>query len=596
MGKAKKSLLADLTDYCRKCLDDKKVSEYEDYISCQAHKNACWRFLSDLKRANDEEWPYYFDEAEAQKIVDWFRQLRHSKGELAGKPIELTLWEKFDMCQIYGWRRKANKRRRFKKSYIEVGRKNAKSQLEAGVALYEIGPVAKKNGEVSEAYTAGTKRDQSKIVFKEAALMLRGSPLARKYNCKQDEIICLATGGFIRPLNKDDGKNGDGTNPALLVLDEYHEHRTTEFYDLGLGAASKEPLLMIITTAGMDLTYPCYTIEYNYCKKVLDPDIDITDDEYFIDILELDPDDFKDITNLDNRRIWHKANPVRMTYKEGCEKIEGDYKIAKEQPEHMTSFLTKMMDIWVQQKQDQYMNMAKWKAAEGKCPIDLKKRPAYWGFDMSARIDLTSVTLIVPYQKKVLDEQGKPIVGYWVHTHSFIPSEEKLKMHLVVDKVPYDAWARQGYLTITNTQIVDQSQVLQYVLDYTEKYGLDIQCFAFDPANAGKMMMDIDQLYGGAIDVEEVFQSHRSLNESTCTFREQVYAGNVIHEKNPLFDYAMSNAVVRQQNGCIKIDKDATAKRIDPVDSTLASFKLALYHEFTPYSDAEYIDKFLDNL
>lgn len=217
-----------------------------------------------------------------------FALLRHSKGVLAGQPIILTDWQKFRICQLYGWRRKKNGYRRFKKSFTEVARKNAKSQEEAGIALYEISVTATKNNEVCEEYTAGVKRDQSKIVFNEAELMLRGSLLRQKFDIKRDEIKHAKTGSFIKALSKEDGKSGDGTNPAGLIIDEYHQHPTTEFYDLGLGSNTKEPLLMIITTAGVDLTYPCYVTEYTYCSKVLDPNVDVENEEYLIDICEMD--------------------------------------------------------------------------------------------------------------------------------------------------------------------------------------------------------------------------------------------------------------------------------------------------------------------
>lgn len=94
--------------------------------------------------------------------------------------------------------------------------------------------------------------------------------------------------------------------------------------------------------------------------------------------------------------------------------------------------------------------------------------------------------------------------------------------------------------------------------------------------------------------VEEVFQSHKALNECTNGFREQVYCGNVMYLKNPVLNYAMSNAVTRQNNGLIKVDKDATTKRIDPVDSTLCGFKLAMYHDFTEPRIEDAIDAFLE--
>ena len=568
-----------LIRYARDCISGK-------IISGKKHIWACMRFLQDVERSENADCFFYWNEEEAQKIIKWFRCLRHSKGVLAGKPIELTAWQQFHLCQLYGWRRKENGYKRFKKSFVEVARKNAKSQEEAGVALYEISVQATKNGEVYEYYTAGVKRDQSKVVFDEAKLMLNNSPLKKKFKITNIAITQIKTGSFIKTLSKQDGKEGDGSNPAGLIIDEYHQHKTTEFLDLALGSNTKEPLLMIITTAGMDLTYPCYTQEYDYCGKVLNPDIDITNDEYLIDIMELDAED-----DINNEKNWYKANPIRMTYKEGREKIRGDYEIAKIVPEKMIAFLTKMMNIWVQQKKNGYMNMAKWKACERKeFPINIIGMSVYVGFDMSSKIDLTSVAFVIPFRNGRLDASGREMTEYIVITHSFIPNREKLMERVFLDKVPYDAWEKEGFITITNTEVVDQNVVMDYVLNFCRENHLAIECLCFDPANAGKIMLDMSN---EGYDGEEVYQSHKSLNESTQNFRECVYMQAVHYLYNPVLNFAMSNAVIRQNNGLIKIDKDATKKKIDPVDATLCGFKLALYHEFGN-TQQEYLDRFLE--
>ena len=574
--------LDEITEYAHDCLEGRIPSG-------QKHKWACQRLLNDLSRIGSDDFPYVWDEERAEKIVKWFALLHHSKGQLAGTPIILTSWQKFRECQIYGWRHKDTGYKRFKKTFTEVGRKNAKSQMEAGEALNEISEQATRNGEVYEIYTAGTKRDQSKIVFNECDLMTRGTLIRSKFNFKRDQIDHIKTGSFIKALSKEDGKTGDGTNPAQLILDEYHQHPTTDFYDLGLGSNTKEPMLTIITTAGKDLTYPCYTQEYDYCSKVLDPNIDVTNDEYFIDICEADPGD--DPGALET---WQKANPIRAFFPEGIKKIAEDYEIARQIPEKMIAFMTKVLNVWVASKNNGYMDMKRWKRCEVReLPIALEHHPVYVGFDMSSKIDLSSVAFVVPFVSGGKDVMGKDIIKYIVWTHSFIPTWEKLREHIVKDKVPYDAWERMGYLTVTDTPIVHQGAIMRYVLDECERLKLDIQCLCFDPANASKLMMDLsDEGYV----VEEVYQSHKSLNESTQGFREQVYAGNIIYLHNPLFNYAMSNAVVRTNNGLIKIDKDATTKRIDPVDATLAAFKLALYHDFSATDYNDYVSKFLENM
>ena len=564
------TILEELKQYAYDCIDDK-------IVSCKKHKWACERFLKDIQKEN---YKYRWNEEKAEKIVKWFTYLRHSKGILAGQPIMLTTWQKFILCQIYGWEDDAGIRR-FKKAFTEVARKNAKTQMQAGSLLYEISVVATKNTEIAETFCAGTKREQSKLLFNEAQNMLRGSVLSPKFKITRDKIIHIKTNSFLAPLSKQDGKNGDGTNPAVLVLDEYHQHSTTEFYDLGLGSNSKEPLLFIITTAGVDLNVPCYTQEYQYCSDVLNPYTDTANEEYFIDICEADEND-----KVDDLNTWRKANPIRAYYQEGIEKLNSDLKIAKDIPEKLISFKTKCLNMWLNKKENGYMDMAKWKACEVKqLPYDIKGKPVYIGFDMSAKIDLTSVSFIVPL---MIEDTPK----YILFSHSFVPSIEKLREHEIKDKMPYSYWAEAGYITVTNTQIVDQQAVWDWTKAFCEEQELNIHTLCFDPANASKMMMDLS---GQGYKCVEVYQSYRSLNESTAGFREQVYCGNIFYLHNPVLTFAMNNAMVRQNNGLIKIDKDACIKRIDPVDATLGAYKLAQYHEFeldmSKYLSSEFLQK-----
>ncbi|MBP3380692.1 MAG: terminase large subunit [Ruminococcus sp.] len=561
----------ELTEYARQCIDG-------SIISCTKHKWACMRFLSDMERlADDKEYPYTWSEPEAQRIVDWFFLLRHSKGVLAGKPITLTTAQKFSLCQIYGWRRKSDGLRRFNKSFKEVARKNAKSQEEAGVILYEMSYGSVKNKEINECYCAGTKREQSKIVFNECANLLKGSPLAVKFKCGKQLIEHIKTGSFLKALSKEDGQKGDGTNPAVLVLDEYHQHATTEFYDLAIGSNTKEPLLMIITTAGMDLNLPCYRQEYKYCSDILNPDKpDIVNDEYFVDIFEAEPG--VQLTDETYDRLAEMSNPIRASYPEGRKKLRDDYMVAKQVPEKMTAFLTKALNTWVQAKQGGYMDMAKWNRCRvDKLPVDIAGREVYVGFDMSAKIDLTSVAFVIPFK------DGET-VKYILFSHSFIPNREKLRERITVDKMPYDAWERNGWLTVTDSEIVDQNAVMRYVKAFCGSNKLKIASLCFDPANASKLMLELSE---EGYDVVEVYQSHKSLNEATAGFREQVYCGNVIYLNNPLLNFAMGNAVLRVNNGLIKIDKDASIRRIDPVDAALCAFKMSMYHEFIDMTDVD---------
>lgn len=556
-----------ITHYARDCLNDV-------IPACVKHKNACRRFLRDVERMETEpNYPYYWDEDGADNIVSWFKNLRHRKGELAGQPINLTEWQQFHLCQLYGWKRKKDDRRRFKKMFIEVSRKNAKSQELAGIILYEMSVTATKNGELAEIYTAGTKSEQSRICFKEAGLMLNGSKLRPKFKITKSSIEHIKSGSYVKPLSKDDGKNGDGTNPAVLVLDEYHQHKTTEFYDLSIGSNTKEPLLCIITTAGVDLSVPCKR-EYDFCSNIIDPNVDIEDEEYLIDICEQDKDEAEDPRLLMDERRWLKSNPIRATYPEGREKIRTTYEKALKIPEDMPSVLTKNFDIWVQAKECGYMDMKKWKSCEvEELPVDIKGLQCVVGIDMSSKIDLTSCSIVIPYKDtEETDADGEPVVKYIIFSHSFIPNREKLIERVNVDKAPYDAWEMQGYLTITDTQIVDQAAVMVWALDFAKSHGLEIACWAVDPANASMFMQTLSDR---GETVYDVTQSYGGLNDATVGLREEIFAGNVMYQPNPVLSFAMGNAVIRKSNGLIKIDKDAVRQRIDPVDALICAFKLS---------------------
>jgi phage terminase large subunit-like protein len=551
------TILEELIEYSHNIIDGK-------ITACKKHKQSCKRFLYDVERIGTDDFHYIWNEEKAEKIVKWFSYLRHSKGVLEGKPIILTTWQKFVLCNIYGWYHRNTEYRRIRNAYIQIGRKNSKSQMMAGVSLYEISAFGIN---AAEAYCLGTKKSTSKLVFEEAKLMLKGSPLKSRFKISRDEIKHIKSGGFIRPLSKEDGKTGDGSNPSFASVDEYKDHPTDEMYSvMATGMKARpEPLLMIITTAGKDLTYPAYTQEYQYCTGILDGSK--TNDTYFVMICELD---MEDINDIGNEELWKKANPIVMTYAEGIKGLREEYQIALDVPEKMTDFLTKSMNIWVQQADNGYMDMEKWKLCEvDKIPFDLSGRDVYVGLDLSAKIDLTSVTFMFP----ILDNE---IQKYVLINHSFIP-KGKLAERIRVDKQPYDYWVRQKYLTLIDCEIVDQKVVMDYLINTCNENNWNINTICVDPDNGSLFMTTLSDM---GYNVAEVWQSKKSLNDAAKGFREQVYVKNVIYLKNPLLTFAMTNARTVQKEGMIKIDKDISKKRIDPVDATLCAYKLAMFHKF----------------
>lgn len=533
-----------LIDYCHDVLNG-------DIIACQKHKWACRRFLRDVEREGTDEFPYVFDEEKALRFLNWMTLFKHTKGKLAGQRIEPAPIQVFVFGNIYGWVHKETGLRRFKKAYWQVARKNAKSQSLACVGSYEAFAFGEN---MSEVYIGATKTEQSKIVWNEIKAQIQGCDFLKgKYKIAYGKIEHLKSGSFIAALSKDAGKTGDGLNVQCGIIDEYHAHPTSEIYDVlvsGMGARP-QPLMMIITTAGFELQHPCYSVEYQYVSKILDPNNPIENDEYFVMINELDKgDDIKDEKN------WEKANPILCSYEEGVNFLRGELKTALDVPEKMRNFLTKNMNIWVDMKDNGYMDMSKWAACGQDFDLTtLEGMECTVGVDLSAKIDLTSVGF-------EFKKDGK----YIVLSHSFMP-EDTLDRKRKTDKVPYDLWAQQGWITTTPGAVVDYNFIKSYIKNFEQQYNVKVREICADPWNATQFMQDME---AEGYTVVEIRQGIQTLGGATKDFREQVYQGNIIHNNNPVLTWALSNAVTRQDaNENIMLDKSKSTERIDPIAAVL---------------------------
>lgn len=555
------TLTDELVQYSKDCIAD-------TLHVCQKHRWACERFLKDLKKSGTKEFPYIFDEEKALRFFEWAALHKHTKGVLAGEPIEFTPIQRFIFGNVYGWVHQETGLRRFRKAYWQVARKNAKSQSLAIVGDYELMAL----GELmSEVYIGATKSMQAKIIYNEVVAMLKRCPLLKdKWHESYGVIRHPKSDSILRALSKDDGKTGDGLNPQCGLIDEYHAHPTDEILEVintGM-VARRQPLLFIITTAGTNFGGPCYRVEYPLVEKILDPSLDFDVADYFCMVNELDRDQEGNlIDDVKDEECWVKANPIAATYPEGLANIRSKLASAIESPEKMESFLTKNMNLWVNQSAMSYMDMAKWKerGAITEIPVDTYGRSAYVGIDLSKRIDLTAAGIILP-----IDVDG--IFKYVVRAHGFIP-EDTVAVHEKTDKVPYRAWAKAGYLTITPGDVVDYRFIESWILETTDDLGVNVKELCYDPYNATHFAQDFE---ARGITTVEVRQGMRTLSEPTKAFREEAYRGNILHEPNPLLDWAVSNAVTkRDHNENIILDKEKSTNRIDPIAAVINAFSRA---------------------
>jgi len=575
------TLTEELKQYCRDTLNDKPRS-------CKKHKWACQRFLDDLKKSaskkSKKKFPYQFDERKAQRYLDFMALFKHNEGVLAGKYIEPHISQKFIYGNIYGWYHIETGYRRFTKAYIQKARKNAKSQELALVGKYETFMFDETRTEKMQTFVGATKKDQSCIVYDMACEMLEGSDFFTseenkdKWKISRGRITYNETNSFMRPLNKEDKKKGDGLNIQCAIIDEYHAHETSEIYDVldsGTGSRS-QPLLITITTAGFDLNAPCYNVEYSLCKKILDPDIPIELDNYFVMINELERDEEGHILDdVTDERNWTKANPIVCSYSEG---IEGLRKAAEEaaiEPEKMRNFLTKRMNVWIQDRAQGYMNMTKWAL----CGVS-KKKPfptldglqTIVGFDLSSRIDLCSLG----FECAVNDDGLIAAVS-----HSFMP-EEMVRTKEARDRMPYGQWINDGWITATPGSEVDYHFILEYLEKIYDKNKWRTGEACFDKALATWLTHEVTEMGFTAV---EIPQSYSMLSEPTKDFRGKVYNKKIIHEKNPVLTWAVSNAVTRiGPSGNILLDKSKSIMRIDPVAALInAHSRMMAIDKVSPY-------------
>jgi phage terminase large subunit-like protein len=567
-----------LIDYSHDVIDGR-------IIACQKHKWACMRFLRDIEREGTDEFPFIFDEKKAMRFLKWMTLFKHTKGVLKGQHIRPHEIQVFVFGNIYGWVHKDTDYRRFKKGYWQVGRKNAKSQSLACVASYE----AMAFGEsMSEVYIGATKTEQARIVWKETEAMLAGCPeLKGKYEVKYGAIHHPKSRSIIRPLSKEDKKTGDGLNPQCGIIDEYHAHETDEIYnilDSGM-IARAQPLLMIITTAGTNLNNPCYRSEYQYVSRLLNPNDPVENERYFAMVNELDKDENGNlIDDIKDEKVWLKANPIAASYPEGIENIRAKLKEALEKPGKMDDFLTKNMNVWINKREQAYISVDRWASCGTEKLPDISGLDAYVGVDLSSTTDLTSVSIEIP-----LDD-GK----FVVLSHSFIP-EEKLDERIKTDKMPFDQWVRQGWITATPGAVVDYTFVREYIKSIEEKYGVLVKEICYDKYNARHLMQELE---ADGFTTVEIPQGIRYLTEPTKNFRTKVFEKKIIHNQNPVLTWAVGNAVTRkdaQEN--IMLDKSKSSDRIDPLAALINAHARAMFANAESVDVSEFAtDDFLDRL
>lgn len=551
-----------VTRYARNVVEGREIAGHDVILACQRH-------LNDLENSKLAVYKYYFDVDKANDVIAFFENLTYTDGdEIKGQQVALADFQCFIVGSLFGWVDKENGYRKYRKSYVQLARKNTKSLLNSGIALYLASFDGYDNAQV---YCTATKMKQARVVWKQCKLFIEADQeLSELYKIKDHDAIIedRETGGYIMALGRDTGTI-DGFNPHGGIIDEYHAHKTNQMVKLLEDGAvtQRQSLISIITTAGFDLNSPCHE-EYEYCEKVLEG---IAEDEHiFIYIAQMDEGD-----NIHDPSNWVKANPLSATVPFMLENLKKTYKQAFEMGgEDWTDFLTKNLNIWVTFSKNQYINYDFWKKGACKKTLsDFIGSPCYVGLDLSSGGDLTSLVIEIPFYEE--SEDGKKTKKYFLHSQSFMPAARVIE-HRKTDKAPYDRWIEKGLIVVTETNQgikTDYKYILAYLRELIEKYDLNVIYIGYDPHNAAAFLEDLEEIG----DCVEIVQSCRSLNDATVDFKLEIEAGNIYYNQGEkLLSWSAKNAkTVSNSFKEIKIDKDLSTKRIDPIDACIDAHKLA---------------------
>jgi phage terminase large subunit-like protein len=513
-----------------------------------------------IKRAADERAVgegCWFDQSAGERVVEFFGKfLRHTLGQWAGQPFQLLDWQRDDVVMpLFGWMR-ADGRRRFRRAYIEVRKKNGKSTLCGGLALYLLLADGEPRAQI---YGAAADRDQAGIVFNEAANMVQASgELARRLEVVRStkRIIDARTGSLYHAISADAYSN-EGLNAHGIIFDELHAQKNRDLWDaLRYSTASRrQPLLIAITTAGYDRESICYE-QHDYAQGVLDGVID--DASLFACIRAARPDD-----DWTDPEVWRRANPsFGVTI--DADQFADDFQEARQSPRKESAFRRYRLNQWLHHA-DCWLSSEVWqRGAEPFDPAMLEGQQCSVGIDLARKRDIAAVVLVFPIDG-----------SYYLLPRFYLP-REGLADKEREDHVSYAAWARAGLLTLTDGDVIDYRVIRNQIGEDAQRY--TIHEIAYDPWNA-ELLCNQQLGQEDGFEVVEVRQTMAMMAPATAELEKLLQAGRLRHGGHPVLTWMAGHTAVRQDvNQNIMPSKKNSTSRIDGIVATIIGLSRAVFH------------------
>lgn len=533
-------------------------------VSCKWHRLACERHLKDLERIGSEGFPYTWNPEltdtkgksyyPAERVCKFAELMPHIKGDWAARRqlIKLERWQIFILASIYGWVHRETFKRRFRIADVIVPRKNAKSTLAAVIGLYMLAV----DGEFgAEVYSGATSQDQALEVFRPALLMSRATPrFVQSYGItiNVSNLSIAENNSKFEPVI---GKPGDGASPSCAIVDEYHEHKTSDLFDTmqtGMGARS-QPLVLVITTAGSDISGPCYLHQVEL-QKILEGVI--SNDQRFGIIFTMDEDD-----DWTSEIALKKANP-NFGISVDAEFLQLQQRDAQADPRKQNVFKTKHLNVWVAAASP-WLNLFNLQnAGDSSLTLDSKS----WdgcvvGLDLASKQDIASAVWVC-----WIDEEDDR--HYYAFSRNYAPEAAVTKE----ENAHYQAWVNSGHLIQTPGNMISLEQIQE---DVIESDGMTpIREVAKDPWGGHQLGANLQEV---GLTVVDIPQQVRYMSDPMKEISALVDAGRFHHDGNPCYVWMMSNVEVKEdRNDNVFPRKSRASNKIDAAIGTIVAMNRAL--------------------
>lgn len=499
-------------------------------------------------------------------VIEFIQMLRHT-GDFYGKPFTLLNWQHQVIWDVYGTV-KDDGYRQYQYAYLEIPKKNGKTEIVAALAIYHL----LNDPPSGQIYCCAAEREQASLVYRAAKQMIEQdsaiADMVRIVDSKK-EIHSKDTGTFMKVLSAE-AYSKHGLNPTVVIFDELHAQATRDLWDVmtfGAGAARKEPLWWVITTAGDDPDRHSIGWEvHEYARKVIDGEN--VDPIWYAKIYCANEAD-----NIFDEEIWYKANPSL-----GCtidiEKVRQEAIGARNDEGKEKLFRWLRLNQWVALKSVGWMPLTLWDTTVGSWnPAELVGKDCYVGLDLSSTTDITGECLLFPPQEGI---------GEWRAIYEAWIPEESMKERVKRDKVPYDRWIKQKYLHATPGNVVDYEFVEARILAQNKQY--NIVEVDTDPWNS---RMLTQRLMKHGIEVVEIQQNMAHMSPAMKEIERLAKIGQLTHEANPVARWCWGNTrVAVDGNGNIKPMKNKSIEKIDLMVAMInATARAMLYRDSSSVYD-----------